>query len=439
MANPTSYIPNQTASFIANQANTTYVLNEMNSVVTSSLIAVDGSNDADGRSFEIHGVIRDATIGLYTNSATSEANTVHIDETGLISVSAIGVKATGNNDVIINDGSIAAWNAMSYGFLLEGDDVNVVNNGTIRAQQAISLEGNGSITNTGHVTTHSYAGTTIGISVISDPGDVSRIINRGTIYAGQAIETGDGKEIITNSGIVTGDVSTGNGNDTITNRSDFHSDIGMGYGNDRYTGRADSHFTSLSMDEGNDIVDLRGVGAAGSTTVYGGSGNDQFLISSSNVILSEGSNGGTDIVKSSASFTLKQNFETLFLTGSARINGVGNELDNRLVGNSDNNRISGLAGADTLDGGGGNDILKGGAGADTFVFKAHAGDDRIADFQDGKDTIDLSGHKGLDTFSDLKGHIHQSGDDLVISLLNGDELTLADTAWSEITAKDFDF
>ena len=53
------------------------------------------------------------------------------------------------------------------------------------------------------------------------------------------------------------------------------------------------------------------------------------------------------------------------------------------------------AGADTLDGGAGRDVLAGGAGADVFRFSA-VGDstveaaDRIRDFADGADRIDLS-------------------------------------------------
>jgi serralysin len=69
---------------------------------------------------------------------------------------------------------------------------------------------------------------------------------------------------------------------------------------------------------------------------------------------------------------------------------TGGALDERLFGSGWADTISGGAGDDFLHDGGGNDLLIGGAGADVFVFGTDRSADRIADFEDGIDRIDVS-------------------------------------------------
>jgi Ca2+-binding RTX toxin-like protein len=83
---------------------------------------------------------------------------------------------------------------------------------------------------------------------------------------------------------------------------------------------------------------------------------------------------GTDKTFSSITWTLKANIEQLELTGTAAINGTGNELNNTVVGNSGNNSLKGMAGDDILNGGAGNDQLDGGTGNDLMI--GGLGDDR---------------------------------------------------------------
>jgi Ca2+-binding RTX toxin-like protein len=98
-------------------------------------------------------------------------------------------------------------------------------------------------------------------------------------------------------------------------------------------------------------------------------------------------------------------------------------------------RLDGGAGNDTIEGGDGDDLMIGGAGADTFVFGEGA--DRIADFQDGTDRIELV-VPGIDDFGDLAGLIRDAGPDVVIDF-GADELTLAGIAPGALDAGDFLF
>ena len=70
-----------------------------------------------------------------------------------------------------------------------------------------------------------------------------------------------------------------------------------------------------------------------------------------------------DDIQSSVSTTLTDTQSSLTLTGSKRINGTGNSLNNTIVGNTNNNRISGLEGKDILTGSGNSD-------SDIFVYNS---------------------------------------------------------------------
>lgn len=111
-------------------------------------------------------------------------------------------------------------------------------------------------------------------------------------------------------------------------------------GADRIQGGAGA--TIINGKGGNDILN----GGAGNDRLYGSTGND-----------------------------------TLF----------GNADHDRLFGGAGADRLLGGSGADSLEGGAGNDVLTGGLGADRFVFRRGEGADRITDFQDGTDRIQIIG------------------------------------------------
>lgn len=213
-----------------------------------------------------------------------------------------------------------------------------------------------------------------------------------------------------------GDTLEGNFGDNILN-GHHGDDVLIGnYGADRLNGG-----------DGNDRLD----GGAGDDTMRGNAGNDTYVVDSAGDVVSEEmfigggvDAGGIDTVESSVSFALGANagvrfVEHLTLTGTSRIDGAGNALNNQLIGNDGKNELKGgsgrdtmLGGAgsdklnggrgndsmdggrgnDTLNGGPGNDTMTGGAGADTFVFNTALGAgniDRITDFNVVSDTIRL--------------------------------------------------
>ncbi|WP_417495344.1 hypothetical protein [Maricaulis sp.] len=120
--------------------------------------------------------------------------------------------------------------------------------------------------------------------------------------------------------------------------------------------------------------------------------------------------------------------------------GAGNDFidglngNNVLVGGAGDDSIYGRAGTDTLDGGTGTDTLSGGADADTFVFADGYGADTILDFEDGTDTIDLTGVSGVSSAVDVFNRASLNGADTVIDLGGGDTLTIA--GWNYQTEMD---
>ncbi len=210
-------------------------------------------------------------------------------------------------------------------------------------------------------------------------GDGTTLVNVETIelYAGSA-----GDHITTLAG--DDEIHGGDGKDIIHG----------GGGDDNLFG--DAGDDTLYGDDGNEHLD----GGAGADHMYGGSGDDLYIVDDPGDRVYESVGGGVDRVQASVDFTLTPGQEIEFLLSGNIFVGLklsGNEFANRIEGGIANDTLHGNAGDDILVGGGGADILVGGEGADRFVYKAVSDSyafaplrDRIVDFQEGVDKIDLS-------------------------------------------------
>ena len=151
-------------------------------------------------------------------------------------------------------------------------------------------------------------------------------------------------------------------------------------------------------------------GGAGADTLSGGSGDDTYVVDSTADVVQESQYGGNDLVRSSVTYTLGNDLESLTLLGSAAINGNGNALANQLTGNSGSNTLSGGAGNDTVIGGGGSDriIVNLGGGHDVIDNRGSVAGE-VDDVQFGAGIL-----ASQTTFN-------ASGDDLVVQLAGGND------------------
>ncbi|MGE0113800.1 MAG: calcium-binding protein [Steroidobacteraceae bacterium] len=175
------------------------------------------------------------------------------------------------------------------------------------------------------------------------------------------------------------------GDDSL-NGLDGNDQLYGGVGNDASFGGAGDDYID-DYEGGDDLLD----GGTGADEMYGGQGDDTYVVNDVGDYLWEEENEGIDTVKSSITYTLDGNVENLTLTGSAAINGIGNELDNILTGNSGNNTLYGLDGDDTLDGGSaGTDSLRGGLGNDTYIVSRSSGISITENSNEGIDAVNAS-------------------------------------------------
>ncbi|OJF93993.1 hypothetical protein [Pararhizobium antarcticum] len=387
------------------------------------------TNNGEISSLKTTAILSSGSLAILTNHGTAKADGT------VIATSGSGVKLT-------NDGAITS--AKGTAITASGATAIITNSGTITAaKDAIILSGDdGKVTNSGLIKAAAYA-----ISVSADDAIVT---NYKTIQAGGGIKMAGTGETVANYGTITGTLAALATIDlSKATASSLHN-----YGLISAKGIAflggsgtQSLFNSgtisgaIDLGSGNDYFD----GTAGKVigTVSGGTGNDVFVISDAAIKLVEKVGGGTDLVKSTVSFTLPDNIENMTLNGTAAIKATGNGLANQIHGNSGANTIDGKAGNDTLWGHRGADLLTGGTGADQFVFATGDGKDTITDFAatgSAHDILDLTGLASITDYKDLvSNHMTQVGSDVLINGLSGDSILLKGVKLSTLDAGDFYF
>ena len=200
------------------------------------------------------------------------------------------------------------------------------------------------------------------IVILDDNANVSSFATSAVALTIHAL---GGNDDITGTGFDDG-VFLGDGNDNLA-AGNGGDNVQGGRGNDRIFGQGGAD--TLDGGEGDDLLH----GGDGDDVMAGGLGHDTFYVDTVNDQVVELAGEGSDTVRSTISWGLGANLETLFLEGAANINGTGNALANTIVGNGGANLLSGEAGDDMLNGAGGNDTLMGGAGNDRLI--GQEGDD----------------------------------------------------------------
>ncbi|MDP2133331.1 MAG: M10 family metallopeptidase C-terminal domain-containing protein [Sulfuritalea sp.] len=224
--------------------------------------------------------------------------------------------------------------------------------------------------------------------------------------ANTSFHTGDDTYVIDPAGVFASarTIWDAGGNDTLSFRTDGYSDGTIDLREGHYSGISGHQVaiaygvvieSAVGGNYGDTLIgnfaDNRLDGGAGNDTMAGGAGNDTYAVDAVGDVVTEQTGEGTDTIVSSVDFTLPGNVENLTLSGSARIDGAGNGLDNILTGNAAGNHLTGGAGNDHLDGGGGVDTLAGGAGDDVYMVSATLAGPPNA--------LELSGEPGAYVFS----------------------------------------
>jgi hypothetical protein len=375
-------------------------------------------------STKLDGIFSSGGDAIITNSATitawggvairsAGANAIITNSTSLNGKTA-GILSTGDHAAITNKDTI---NANGIGVSLAGDHSVLTSTQSITAGTAISISGNdATVTNENEITGTSKKGATIEVTASGH----TTIVNHSAVstQSGTVLSAGNGKETVINTGSLYGVVDLGGGNDVFKSlKGDVSGAVNGGSGNDHILNTGLLEY-DVNLGSGNDVFsslegEVRG-------KVLGGSGDDLYIVGIS-LDIREAANGGSDTIQSKFTYTLPKNVENLELLGKGRMEATGNALDNRIEGNNGQNHLAGLG------------------GKDIFVFEAGCRKDIIDDFADGKDRLDLSGDKGIDSFSDLNGKIAQSGADVVISLGSGDQVMIENAHKGEFSAADFIF
>ncbi|THH38041.1 matrixin family metalloprotease [Aliishimia ponticola] len=292
-------------------------------------------------------------------------------------------------------------------------------------------------------------------SIFGETGNLG--IARGTVI--ENYEGGSAADTVT--GNAADNVINGNnGNDSLYGR-EGNDTINGGGGADRVVGNEGDD--TLYGGAGNDILK----GKAGNNTLMGEAGNDLLVGADDGTDVLMGGGGSDTLSGLSGADTLQGEDGDDFLYGGLGSDTLdGGEGDDILRGNRNNDTLDGAEGSDSVYGGGGNDTvlggdgrdyllgengddsldgglgddnLTGGDGADTFIYMDGGyGYDRVLDFENGTDLIDLSDF-GLSGIGDVNALAADVSAGVRIKFSAGNVLLLEGITESQLDASDFIF
>lgn len=135
-----------------------------------------------------------------------------------------------------------------------------------------------------------------------------------------------GEATINGTGNENANTIFGNGANNVLSGLDGEDYLSGGNGNDALHGGIGDD--SLEGEAGNDVLN----GGVGFDTMDGGAGHDTYVVDSPlDVVIDRGSTSDIDTVQSNISHRLNGTIERLILTGTAAINGSGNEQNLSLI------------------------------------------------------------------------------------------------------------
>ena len=194
-------------------------------------------------------------------------------------------------------------------------------------------------------------------------------------------------------------------------------------GDDDLTGTAGSDF--ISGGKGDDVL----TDNYGANELRGGFGDDSLFV---------GDNSGGSIINGGAgddTLVSGRGSDTL-IGGSGFDILVGGLGEDTLYGKKGRDTLDGGEGDDLISGGAGSDLLTGGSGQDVFLFYADdRGRDRITDFEDGTDLIEID---GISSFEDLN-LTAKDGDVWITSSQLSGQIIIEGGALVNLDASDFLF
>lgn len=368
------------------------------SVVTSAGSAITNSF-ADNVSIRIAGTVSAWEASTVSGFQTlADGTDIVVAETGRVRGN-FGLSLHGDQADVVNHGKILSNAATGIGIVGGGNGFSIENAGLIKGAQGIDLNGHGSLVNQKGGVIEGYMAVRFNTNVDSEVINHGKLLGEGWSFIG-----GDGDDRLVNRGRMTGGVDMGDGQD--------HLDMRQG----------------------------RVVG-----NVNGGAGNDVFFIDDSEIELREDDGAGYDLIWTTASYTLEDDyceFEFLGAKGARNISLTGNSGDNSIGGNKGKNALSGQGGDDKFYSGAGNDHLMGDDGNDTFVFRKGDGHDTIGDytFEGGEeDVIDLHFLNGFKNLADVLAVATDTADGVLLKLGKGDSLTITGVTVDDLDTMNFDY
>ena len=373
-----------------------------------------GFNDV---TFEVSGLVQ-GTTGIETQD-TAAGFRLEINADGAVA-GDVGVHLAAAGSQLMNDGKITGENkglliegttagstfvnagvvsSGRHGVHVGGTDHSIVNIGTLSGSWwGLVFEAGSAgstVVNSGTIT-----GVRGGVKWLADDADGGSVINNGVLKVTKfdiAFEGNDMANVLVNTGKIAGDIMLGDGDDLL--------DGGTG----TVVGRIDAGL-------GDDKV----LSGKANDTVLGDSGNDLLVLGNGADVGRGGS--GDDILRGGG--------------GGDKLQ--GNDGDDLLRGGKGNDLVNGGSGDDILVGGRGKDRLVGGTGEDLFVFGDKPGNDVVLDYEDGVDTIDLTG-LGIVSYAVLARAMSTKHGDAFIDLdkLGGDgQIKVLDAA-GDLDVTDF--